>query len=74
MYTDAEDWLKRFKAAGCTLRVDAANIRPLEGVPISPECMVIWDEIRGVDNQQRWDEVTAEVRARVGPITSWVDY
>jgi hypothetical protein len=74
MYTTADDWLARFKAAGCTLMVDAAGIRPEEGVPLSDKCRAIWAELQGQENKPHWDEVIAEVRSRVGPFVGWTKY
>jgi len=72
MFTDTEDWLARLKEGGGTIRVDAATMYPREK-EVSPECEAIWNEIRGVDNQDRWREVEELVRARVGPIVGWGD-
>jgi len=74
MYTTAEDWLDRFKAAGFSLTIDGVGIRPLEGAPRSPECMELWDEIRGAGNEERWNDVVALVRQRVGAFTGWTEY
>jgi hypothetical protein len=72
MFTDAENWLARLKEAGGTIRVDAATMYPREK-EVSSECEAIWNEIRGTDNQDRWREVEALVRSRVGGIVGWAD-
>lgn len=74
MYTNAEDWLERFKAAGCTLTLDVGGMRPKGGTPVSPGCRAVWAELQGAENKRRWDEVLAEVQARIGPFTGWKDY
>jgi hypothetical protein len=72
MFTDAEDWIARLKEAGGTIRIDAATMYPRDP-NISPECEAIWNEIRGVDNMDRWREVEELVRSQAGPIVGWTD-
>jgi hypothetical protein len=74
MFTTAEDWIERFKATGCSLRLDAVTINPSPDPPLSPECLALWDEIRGDENRERWKQVDALVRAIVGPIVGWKTY
>ena len=72
MFTDAEDWLARLKAAGGTIRVDAATMYPRER-PLSSECVAIWNEIRGTENADKWRQVEELLRLRVGGIVGWAD-
>ena len=72
MFTDAEDWLARLKAAGGTIRVDAATMYPRER-PLSSECEAIWNEIRGTENADKWRQVEELLRLRVGGIVGWAD-
>jgi hypothetical protein len=72
MFTNAEDWLARLKEAGGTIRVDAATMYPRDK-DVSSECEAIWNEIRGMENQDKWRQVEELVRARVGPIVGWGD-
>jgi hypothetical protein len=75
MFSTAEDWLARFKEAGCTLRIDDSDtLRPLEDQTMTPKCESIWSEIRGSENREKWIAVTNLVKSRVGPIRGWVDY
>jgi hypothetical protein len=72
MFTDAENWVARLKEAGGTIRVDGATMYPREK-DLSPECEAIWNEIRGMDNQDKWRQVEELVRSRVGRIVGWAD-
>jgi hypothetical protein len=69
MFTDAEDWLARLKEAGGTIKI-GTTMHPAEQ-KISPECQAIWDEIRGIDNLDKWRQVEELVRSKVGPIVGW---
>jgi hypothetical protein len=73
MLFDAQDWFTRLKQAGGGIRVDAFKIWPREGVPLTPECEAIWNEIRGDENQDKWSQVEKLVREKVGPIVGWAD-
>ena len=77
MLFDAEDWFVRLKEAGGMIRVDPVKMLPSEhelGVPLSPECEAIWNEISGTENRDKWRQVEAYVRSRViGPIVGWTD-
>ena len=73
MAFEPEDWLARLKNAGGSIRVDVVKMWPMEGVPLTAECSAIWAEIRGPENLEKWREVEALVRTRVGPITGWAD-
>lgn len=71
MYTTAEDWLDRFTAAGCSLKIDeGGNMSPRETNPPS-ECVALWSELQGPENLDKWKEVGALVEATVGPIFGW---
>jgi hypothetical protein len=74
MFTTAEDWIERFKAADCSLRLDGATMKPSRDPPLSPECLALWDEIRGDENRERWKQLDALVRASAGPIVGWKTY
>ena len=74
MFTTAKDWLERFTAAGGSMQVDAGNMYPPAGTPITPECAAIWKEIQDHENLDKWNEVHARVQALVGPITGWADF
>lgn len=73
-YTDAADWLDRFVSAGCRLRIDAAGLTPADDHSRSEVCRAIWSELQGPENTEKWNDVIAEVRLRVGAIVGWTDY
>jgi hypothetical protein len=77
MFTDAEDWLARLKAAGGKVRIDVEKIWPPEletGQGLSAEYEAIWAEIRGIENMDKWRQVHELVRSQVGPIRAgWED-
>jgi hypothetical protein len=75
MFITAEDWIDRFKKAGCRIEIDGQSMRPFG--PVSAECLAIWDEIRPpVDpDHTRWNAVEAEIRRRIGDVgTTWAIY
>jgi hypothetical protein len=75
MAFDAEDWFTRMKKAGCSIRVDAANMTPspTEGAPLTPDCRAIWAEVQGDQNRAKWEQALAYVQAKAAPITGWAD-
>ena len=73
MYTSAQDWIDRFKKAGCRIELDAVTMRP-PPTALSCECEALWSEIRGLDNRERWGEVLEAVRREVGPYTGFTPF
>jgi hypothetical protein len=65
MFTTAEDWFDRFKAAGCSMQLDVANMTPSKKSPQPPLCSEIWEELRGRDTD-KWDQVLAYAKAKAG--------
>jgi hypothetical protein len=43
------------------------TLTPEEGKPASPECEALWNEIRGPENEGKWDAVHELIRSVVGP-------
>jgi len=70
MYTTADDWIERFKAAGCRMMVDGITLRTVGRNP-SEECDTLWAEITGPENVDKWNAVEARVRELVGPFYGW---
>ena len=62
MYTTAEDWLTRFRAAGCLLTIDDSGmLSPGRDNP-SDACTNLWPELQGPSNLQKWMEAAATIR------------
>jgi hypothetical protein len=73
-YTTADDWLARFEAARCRMKIDPVTMNQAEGQGASDACLMLWSELQGASNKTKWDEVLKEVRLRLGPIIGWAYY
>jgi hypothetical protein len=67
MFTTAEDWFDRFKAAGGRMRIDAASMYLLSEKEMSATVEAIWNEIQGTENSAKWKLVDAYVHVVAGP-------
>jgi hypothetical protein len=67
---DPVDWYERLKKAGGSIRVDKYHFGEPLDFPPSPECEVIWNEIRGEENRFKANAVYTHVRAIADPFES----
>ena len=70
---DAADWFSRLKAAGGSIRLDAASIYPTPGTDNTPERAAILSELQGPENEANYRQVEALLRSMAGPLTGWQD-
>src|SRR5687768_13824383 len=61
MFTTAEDWFDRFKAAGGRMRIDAASMYLLSEKEMSATVEAIWNEFRALKIQRsgNWSMLTS---------------